>query len=106
MLAETSPVELAAEIFQRALIALTSQTLTLPFLKRVRTAAANAEMVFRRRLWGFNVLHGRKLGRRPVNIAADARGHLQHTFGDIIVLNFSRSKLGLNGVYQCRSSPT
>ncbi|MDG9695506.1 hypothetical protein QC281_36225, partial [Streptomyces sp. DH17] len=72
--------------------------LTLPFLKRVRATAANFQMMVCGCLQ-YDFLHRLKLPGSLVDITANIRRQLQHTFGDI-VLYLSGRDLIFNRVNQ------
>ena len=73
-----------AKALQRDVIALVvAHLLTLPLLERVRSAAADLDVMLRRRAQDA-LLHHRELRRCLVDGLAHAGGDFEHAFGDIV----------------------
>ena len=85
-----------AKALQRDVIALVvAHLLTLPLLERMGPAAADLNMLLRRRAQDA-LLHHRELRRRLVNVLAHAGGDFEHAFGDI-VFNFTAFDVVFDG---------
>ena len=73
-----------AKALQRDVIALVvAHLLTLPFLERMRPAAADLNVLLRRRAQDA-LLHHRELRRRLVDGLTHAGGDFEHAFGDVV----------------------
>ena len=89
-----------AKALQRDVIALVvTHLLTLPLLERVRSAAADLDVMLRRRAQDA-LLHHRELRRCLVDGLAYAGGDFEHAFGDV-VLHFSAFDVVFDGGDQC-----
>ena len=85
-----------AKALQRDVIALViAHLLALPFLERMRPAAADLDMLLRRRAQN-TLLHHRELRRCLVDGLAYAGGDFEHAFGDV-VLHFSAFDVVFDG---------
>lgn len=73
-----------AKALQRDVIALVvTHLLTLPLLERVRSAAADLDVMLRRRAQDA-LLHHRELRRCTVDGLAHAGGDFEHAFGNVV----------------------